>query len=75
MDFSTIREKLLSDKYTILEQFEVCCLFLPLLILCLMFVCATGLCSDPVAKQMLAYARCSVLPYFLGHLIGYSAFC
>ena len=25
MDFSTIREKLLNDSYSILEQFEVCC--------------------------------------------------
>lgn len=25
MDFSTIREKLLNDSYSKLEQFEVCC--------------------------------------------------
>lgn len=25
MDFSTIREKLLNDSYSILEEFEVCC--------------------------------------------------
>jgi bromodomain-containing protein 9 len=26
MDFSTIREKLLNDSYSVLEEFEVCCM-------------------------------------------------
>ena len=37
MDFSTIREKLLNDSYSKLEQFEVCCVMfllpVPLLLL------------------------------------------
>lgn len=55
MDFSTIREKLLNDSYSKLEQFEVCCLMfllpVPLLLAVLVFLFCViyPLSFDPLA--------------------------
>jgi hypothetical protein len=55
MDFSTIREKLLNDSYSKLEQFEVCCLtfLLPVLlllaVLVFLFCVIYPLSFDPLA--------------------------